>query len=103
MLNRILKQYIFRDINCKSSECPVFLAVLWNQHNTKNLISNLNEFVEKLTLEDDEILFIKNRKDTGNYVAHINSDFIIIDEQFHVFPMNSRIFGYLFTELKNAD
>lgn len=100
MLGRILKQYTLNTYNNDDPNKPVYLAGLWIGRDIKQFAETINQFVSKVYIEDDEIIFIKNRKDDEFYTLHIG-DYIVIDSHFHVFPLSTKTFNYLFKEIND--
>lgn len=98
MLGRILKQYTLNTYNNDDPEKPVYLAGLWIGRDIKQFADTINQFVSKVYVEDDELIFLKNRNDSEFYTMHIG-DYVVIDSHFHVFPLTAKIFNYLFKEI----
>lgn len=97
MQDQLLKQYILTRYSDDDQKAPVFLSTNWTGRNPKKLQDLMFNFTISSYIEDDELMFIKNRDDSDFYTVRIG-DYIVIDEHFHVFPIPNKQFLYLFKE-----
>ena len=96
-----LKQYTLTTYNDKDNSSPTFLAFQWFGRDVNEVVNQITLYTKDIYIEDDELIFIKNRNDSYFYTVHIG-DYIIIDDKLHVFPLPSKQFAYLFKEKNNG-
>lgn len=95
-----LKQYTLTTCSDDDINSPVFLAFSWSGRYPHDVARIISMYSKDVYIEDDELIFVKNRHDSDFYTIHIG-DYIVIDEKLHVFPLPPKQFNYLFKERNN--